>query len=132
AAVFEAAESGEQRAENQTATANPSKPQPSTLNSQPFERLTYDSAFERYLGTRVLDLPTSELPRLAEKHGVVPPPSLADDDRDGWLNLLLAERVEPNLGRERPTFLYDYPASQCALARVRPATAASPAVAERF
>jgi elongation factor P--(R)-beta-lysine ligase len=37
--------------------------------------------------------------------------------------------VEPNLGRGRLTFLYDYPASQAALARIRPG---NPAVAERF
>lgn len=97
-----------------------------------FLRLTYDDAFERFTGTRVLHLPTAELPRLAERHGIVPPPSLEAGDRDGWLNFLLAELVEPHLGRERPTFLYDYPASQSALARVRPTVGDRPAVAERF
>jgi len=46
------------------------------------------------------------------------------------LNLLLAETVEPHLSVDGPTFLYDYPASQCALARVR--GAGEDAVAERF
>ena len=32
------------------------------------------------------------------------------DDRDEWLNLLLATRVEPQLGRDRPEILYHYPA----------------------
>ena len=50
-------------------------------------------------------------------------------DRDDWLNLLLAELVEPNLGIERPEFVYDYPASQSALARIRPGPFP---VAERF
>src|SRR5262249_33417780 len=36
---------------------------------------------------------------------------------------------EPQLGRDRPTILYDYPASQSALARIRPG---NPPVAERF
>jgi lysyl-tRNA synthetase class 2 len=54
---------------------------------------------------------------------------LRPDDRDGWLNLLLAELVEPRLGRDAPEFLYDYPASQGALARVR---AERHPVAERF
>ncbi|HTI50073.1 MAG TPA: amino acid--tRNA ligase-related protein, partial [Planctomycetaceae bacterium] len=40
-----------------------------------------------------------------------------------------AELVEPRLGSERPEFLYDYPASQAALAVVRPD---DPPVAERF
>ena len=58
-----------------------------------------------------------------------PPASLAPDDRDGWLDLLLVERVQPHLGVERPALVYDYPASQAALARIRPD---DPPVAERF
>jgi lysyl-tRNA synthetase class 2 len=43
---------------------------------------------------------------------------------------LLVERVEPRLARcSRPVFLYDYPLSQAALARVAPH---DPTVAERF
>ena len=51
------------------------------------------------------------------------------EDRDGWLDLLLAERVQPRLGSPRPTILFDYPASQAALARVREG---NPPLAERF
>ena len=61
--------------------------------------------------------------------GVHAPPGLAADDVDGWLNLLLALRVELVLARKPALFLYDYPPGQAALARVRPG---SPAVAERF
>ncbi|MHC4180615.1 MAG: amino acid--tRNA ligase-related protein, partial [Planctomycetota bacterium] len=57
------------------------------------------------------------------------PASLSAEDRDGWLDLLLAERVRPHLGHGRPVLLYDYPAGQAALARVRPG---EPPVAERF
>ncbi len=57
------------------------------------------------------------------------PHTLSSDDRDGWLNLLLAELVEPHLGQDNATFLYDYPASQAALARIRDD---DPPVAERF
>ena len=41
----------------------------------------------------------------------------------------MVERIQPHLGQDRPTLLYDYPASQAALARVRPG---DPPVAERF
>jgi lysyl-tRNA synthetase class 2 len=37
--------------------------------------------------------------------------------------------IEPELGRGGPTFVHDYPASQAALARIRPG---NPPVAERF
>jgi elongation factor P--(R)-beta-lysine ligase len=96
---------------------------------QPFERLGYDAAFERHAGTPVLALDVADLIELAARHGVHLPDGLARDDRDGLLNLLLATLVEPHLGRERPTLLYDYPVSQAALARIRHD---DPPVAERF
>jgi lysyl-tRNA synthetase class 2 len=102
------------------------------LSSEPFERLAYDDAFERYAGRRVLGASTSELKDLAAKHQLVAPPSLADDDCDGWLNWLLAELIEPELGRERPTFLHGYPPSQAALARTSAGAPGEPSVAERF
>ncbi len=37
--------------------------------------------------------------------------------------------IEPHLGRQKPLFLYDYPASSCALARLKPA---DPKLVERF
>ncbi|MDB5347821.1 MAG: lysine aminoacylase GenX [Schlesneria sp.] len=99
------------------------------LSSEPFERLAYDDAFASYAGRRVLGASTSELKDLAKKHQLVAPPSLAGEDSDGWLNWLLAELVEPELGRERPTFLHGYPPSQAALART---SVGEPSVAERF
>jgi lysyl-tRNA synthetase class 2 len=95
----------------------------------PFRRISYDAAFREFAGQSILDLPTAELPALAREHGVAAPASLRPDDRDGWLNLLLSAVVEPALARLGGVFLYDYPASQAALARVR---VTSPPVAERF
>lgn len=99
------------------------------MGTAPFLRQTYDEAFEQHAGQRVLSCTTDELAALAERHGVSAPPGLRSDDRDGWLNLLLACVVEPKLGTTRPVFLYDFPASQSALAQVREE---NPPVAERF
>ncbi len=115
---------------NEVGTLTGTSTQPSTINHQSFERLTYDQAFERHAGSNVLARPTPEIVALARRLGVSAPESLLPDDRDGWLNLLLAERVEPHLGHDRPTFVFDYPASQAALARVR--GEGQTAVAERF
>ncbi len=55
--------------------------------------------------------------------------------RDDWLHLLWSHAVEPALGSGgRPTFVFDFPASQAALARLRPAApeTGQAAVAERF
>jgi lysyl-tRNA synthetase class 2 len=50
-------------------------------------------------------------------------------DRDGWLDLLMSQCLEPTLGRDRMTVVRGYPLSQAALARARPD---DPTVAERF
>jgi len=49
--------------------------------------------------------------------------------RDDWLDLLLTHRIEPQLRDDTLLLVHDYPASQAALARIRPGT---PPVAERF
>lgn len=95
----------------------------------PFLRTTYRAAFIQHAGIDVMERDARQLSEWARQRGLHPPPGLATDDRDGWLNWLLAELIEPQLGRERPEFLYDYPASQAALARIRPE---KPPVAERF
>ena len=56
-------------------------------------------------------------------------PAGLSDDRDVLLNLILAECVEPKLGQAAPTILYEYPASQAALAKL---SDTSPPVALRF
>jgi lysyl-tRNA synthetase class 2 len=48
---------------------------------------------------------------------------------DGCFDELMAERIEPQLGLQRPLFLHDYPASCGSLARLKQN---DPTVAERF
>ena len=99
----------------------------------PFSMLTYDAAFARFAGTAVLDLAPPDLVALARDRGVTLPGGV-ENDRDGLLNVLLAELVEPHLGTAAtggPCFLCDYPASQAALAAIR-RDPGRPPVAERF
>lgn len=98
-----------------------------TLGSPPAERLTYQEAFQRHAGLDPLSSPVAEL-RAAALGALGQAPELGED-RDGWLDLLVSLVIEPHLGHGRPTFLFDYPASQAALARLRPD---DPRVAERF
>jgi lysyl-tRNA synthetase class 2 len=49
--------------------------------------------------------------------------------RDDWLDLLMTHLVQPSLPANRILLVYDYPSTQCALARIRPG---DPPVAERF
>lgn len=49
--------------------------------------------------------------------------------RDDWLDLLVTHRLQPTLPDDAITIVYDFPATQCSLAKIR---AGQPPVAERF
>ena len=72
----------------------------------PWQRLTVNDAFRRYAGI-----------------------SAEEAVRKGEFDLLLVEKVEPELGWESPVFLYDYPIELASLARPKPGC---PELAERF
>ena len=101
----------------------------SLLERGPADLMSYGDAFAQFVGVDPHRGSITELRTAAENRRLAIPASLEADDRDGWLNLLLAELVEQNLGQQRPCILFDYPASQAALARARDE---SPPVAERF
>ncbi len=96
---------------------------------QPAERFSYRELFGRYLDLDPFRSSVAELSACAEAQGIGLPTSLPDDDPDPWLDLLLTHCIEPRLPVDRPVFVYDYPPSQAALARIRPD---APPVAERF
>lgn len=99
------------------------------LAASPAERMTYGEAFERHAQLDPHTATAGELMRRASQLLPGTQPPIGEDERDGWLDLLRARCVEPRLAPDRPTFIYDFPASQAALARVRPG---APPVAERF
>jgi lysyl-tRNA synthetase class 2 len=93
---------------------------------EPAERLSYSAALQRHAGVDAYIASDHELTAAAMRHGIV---CHADLDRDAKLDLLMGLVVGPRLGSERPCFICDYPASQAALARMKPGL---PAVAARF
>lgn len=96
------------------------------LGASAAERVTYAELFAGHCGVDPHRDGVSRLSKAAAENGV---DAVGELDRDGWLQLLLTHVVEPRLGRGRPSFVLDFPASQAALARVRPG---DPPVAERF
>ncbi len=91
------------------------------------EKLSYRDAFIHTLQLDPLAATLNELHQCVEAHGLT---GFAEEtDRDLLLELLLSHFIEPQLGQEGLCFLYDYPASQAALARVSPTDSR---VAERF
>ena len=99
------------------------------LGRGPASRMTYCEAFQRFLGLDPLTASVSEMAEVARREKMVIPEGFdfsESANRDDWLDFLLGERIQPELGVEAPLILYDYPATQAALAVARGD------VAERF
>jgi lysyl-tRNA synthetase class 2 len=97
------------------------------LSVEPAERVSYGELFQQHLGFDPHVISAGELAAFArDKHvslqGVI-------TDKDAWLDLLWTHYIEPNVGLERPLFLFDYPVSQAALAQIRDG---QPPLASRF
>lgn len=90
-----------------------------------YEPIAYRDLYMRHLG---IDPLRAEDAALREALGdvLVDPAGLTRDD---WLDLLMTHRLQPAFPRDQLLAVYDYPASQCALARIRDD---DPPVAERF
>lgn len=97
------------------------------LQTPPAERMSYAALFQSRLQIDALNASVATLAACAEDHNIQVQDEITD--RDTWLNLLLSHLIEPTLGTERPFFIYDFPASQSALARIQPTV---PPVASRF
>jgi lysyl-tRNA synthetase class 2 len=82
------------------------------------ERLTYCEAVQLHAGVDALRDPPAVLVARLHSAGIEVPADLRGD-RDACLDLIMGALVGPQLGHDRLTFIYDYPASQAALARIR-------------
>lgn len=99
------------------------------------ERLAVADAFARFVGIALMQT----LPDDPQAHPYPYPLALeaaaagvrvaADDTWSDIFSRILTDRIEPHLGIGRPTILFDYPASEAALARRKPS---DPRLAERF
>lgn len=98
-----------------------------TIESVPAEKISYEKLFLDHLKINPLTIKLSELKQLiVEKNIIIETQTL---DHDACLQILLSHLIEPHLGAEKPLFLYDFPPSQAALAKIRYDTLP---VAERF
>jgi lysyl-tRNA synthetase class 2 len=99
----------------------------------PIERIRYRDLFREVLDLDPFTAPVRTL-RAAAIAAEIPDAERLDLERDAWLDLLLTQCLEPRLGRSGMSFLCDYPPSQAALARIRPAGEPpdDQPVAERF
>ncbi|WP_417345177.1 elongation factor P--(R)-beta-lysine ligase [Ferrimonas sp.] len=98
------------------------------LNCAEPERMSYQQVFIQVTGVDPLERDLAALRRCCQEHGLG---DIADieEDLDTLLQLLFSMVVEPVIGQQRPCFVFDFPASQAALARISPT---DKRVAERF
>ncbi|MBS0056590.1 elongation factor P--(R)-beta-lysine ligase [Yersinia sp. Marseille-Q3913] len=98
------------------------------LDCNSAETLSYQQAFQRHLGIDPLSADKAQLRDAAAKLDLG---NIADteEDRDTLLQLLFTVGVEPHIGRDKPAFVYHFPASQASLAVI---STEDHRVAERF
>lgn len=89
------------------------------LKSDKAERMTYQNTFLNVLGVCPLEGSMEELKACAGTLGLSDIADL-EEDRDTLLQLLFSIGVEPKIGQTAPAFVYDFPASQAALAKINP------------
>lgn len=91
------------------------------------QRFSYAELFQHYLQLDPHQASIEPLKQTAHRFNLATE-NLICLEKDDWLNLLMTHCIEPQLPKH-PVFIYDFPASQAALARIRPG---EPALAERF
>ncbi|MBU9828941.1 elongation factor P--(R)-beta-lysine ligase [Rahnella sp. FC061912-K] len=98
------------------------------LDCNSAETLSYQQAFTRHLNVDPLSADKAELREAAAKLDLS---NIADteEDRDTLLQLLFTMGVEPHIGRDKPAFVYHFPATQASLAEI---STEDHRVAERF
>ncbi len=87
--------------------------------------IDYRSLYQQQLGVDPFQASVAQL-RAALGDVQVDPAGMTRDD---WLDLLMTHHIQPHFDAAVMTVVHDWPASQAALARIRPGT---PALAERF
>lgn len=87
------------------------------LKGSPADRMTYQQAFQQILEICPLEASLEELRECALLHGF---DDIAKDEthRDTLLQLLFSMVIEPEIGQQVPIFIYHFPASQAALAKI--------------
>jgi elongation factor P--(R)-beta-lysine ligase len=94
------------------------------LTFGPSESVSYCAAFTQRLGLDPLQAPVADIVVAIEAAGVHVPESMrVGAARDEVLDLAMSTVVADAFAKDRLTFLYDFPASQAALAQIRGAVA---------
>lgn len=90
------------------------------LNIQSTDRISYRQVFLQYLNIDPFILSAKELLNFAEQHHLhFNNISHEENNKNFSLELLFSHLIEPQLGHEKPIFIFDFPTSLAALAKIR-------------
>lgn len=89
------------------------------LDCQPCTSISYQQVFMDVLAIDPLSASLDELKSEAIKYGYGDIAE-AETQRDTLLQLLFCMEIEPKIGQQAPCFVYHFPASQAALAKLNP------------
>lgn len=85
----------------------------------PARSISYRDLFEQWVNLDITEVDIDGLHQRALDLDLPIPDQPENMGRDGWLDLILSLFIQPKLSNEDMLFVYDYPASQSALAHVR-------------
>lgn len=99
------------------------------LGCKPAEQVTYQHAFMHNVGLDPLQCTIADLKQAVIHHNLNADWAQSETNLDTLLQYLFIELVEPNIGQSVPCLIYNFPASQAALAKI---SVVDNRVAERF
>jgi len=99
------------------------------LNCDGVDKITYQQLFIDHVAIDPLLASKNDLIATLNTHNKLSDWLLKETGKDILLQVILAEIIEPKIGKTRPCFIYEFPSSQASLAKI---SQTNPMVAERF
>ncbi|SJM95232.1 Elongation factor P--(R)-beta-lysine ligase [Crenothrix polyspora] len=84
------------------------------------QRFSYQVIFKQYTGLDALSFDYGDYCRYALESQCAEAVTLCGKDHVLWLDFLFSHYIQPHLGKNRLCMVYDYPACQSSLARIKP------------
>ncbi|QDP02445.1 elongation factor P--(R)-beta-lysine ligase [Thalassotalea sp. PS06] len=90
------------------------------LDTEPADKISYQQAFIETIAIDPLTASVEELKQLIAKREMLADWLVKETNKDTLLQFMFSQMIEPNIGQNRPCFVYHFPATQAALARLEP------------
>lgn len=88
-----------------------------TIKSPRAQRITYQEVWQKFIGINPHTTTIRQLKGIAKENNLLI--KNLENNCDELIQLLFTHIIEPQIGKKCPVFIYDFPASQAMLARIR-------------